>query len=669
MGTARMRQLIAAVSIKNTDAVTRKLLDIGVLHFINISELNSAYQENLKPSAPDTTREEHSKLGRKIESLLWTAGIEAEQTAVMDIGSMTAVDADKTEQLTGMLERKIEEYREEQRKLQQEILRLEEFHRQMEQNNEQRTGGGSSESAFLITRSGSVPDGNISALETSIRSLPAVLLPAENSENTFVLVYMKRDRDQAERILEQNSWKDSPPVPDKNKSAGHPRESIRKQREELKKRQAELRDAARHEVLNRKDDLLAHWSNLKMHELCASIHGYYGTTGRTAVFSGWVPADKEKEISGGIRAVTGGRCYLEWHDPENAEGQNPEKAPVKFTNPRFLRPFEMLVKNYSVPAYGTLDPTPAVAAAFLIMFGLMFGDAGHGLVLMIAGIAGSLMFRKKSARNLSRLVTYCGASAIAAGILFGSYFGAALFPPLWFDYHGAVMGGHTSDGVIKDIYGILMITVYFGITVIAAGILINIYNRIRKGDWFGLLMDKAGILGGWMYGAGVYTAFYFAGHEFKSLPDLDLLFLILGLPALLFLLKPAAEFMLERQHGAAKRFTPVTLLNFLMEWIVEMLEIFSGYLANTLSFLRVAGLGIAHVSLMAAFFEIAGVQDGGDVSIGGIIILVLGNILVITLEGLSAGIQSLRLNYYEFFTKYFSGNGIAYTPISLKGAA
>ena len=110
-----------------------------------------------------------------------------------------------------------------------------------------------------------------------------------------------------------------------------------------------------------------------------------------------------------------------------------------------------------------------------------------------------------------------------------------------------------------------------------------------------------------------------------------------------------------------------------MEWIVEILEIFSGYLANTLSFMRVAGLGIAHVSLMIAFFEIArmvGVSEPGSpdtvYSFWSILILIFGNILVIALEGLSAGIQSLRLNYYEFFSKYFSGTGIAYTPISIR---
>ena len=103
-----------------------------------------------------------------------------------------------------------------------------------------------------------------------------------------------------------------------------------------------------------------------------------------------------------------------------------------------------------------------------------------------------------------------------------------------------------------------------------------------------------------------------------------------------------------------------------METLVEGLEIFSGFLANTLSFMRVAGLGIAHVSLMTAFEDMADLT--GNI-IFKILILILGNILVIALEGLSAGIQSLRLNYYEFFTKYFTGHGIAYEPVGLRNHA
>jgi V/A-type H+-transporting ATPase subunit I len=130
-------------------------------------------------------------------------------------------------------------------------------------------------------------------------------------------------------------------------------------------------------------------------------------------------------------------------------------------------------------------------------------------------------------------------------------------------------------------------------------------------------------------------------------------------------LKPVLEYLL---HKPRKPFTLLTPVDFFMEWIVEILEIFSGYLANTLSFMRVAGLGIAHVSLMIAFFTIAGMVGGssGGYNIGSYLVLVAGNALVILLEGLSAGIQSLRLNYYEFFSKYFSGSGRAYAPVTLK---
>ncbi|HRX16618.1 MAG TPA: V-type ATPase 116kDa subunit family protein, partial [Spirochaetota bacterium] len=105
------------------------------------------------------------------------------------------------------------------------------------------------------------------------------------------------------------------------------------------------------------------------------------------------------------------------------------------------------------------------------------------------------------------------------------------------------------------------------------------------------------------------------------------------------------------------------IADWLMDWIVELLELFSGYLSNTLSFLRIAGLGIAHVSLMNAFFQIAASSDSALVSL---FVIIIGNILVIALEGLSAGIQSLRLNYYEFFSKYFRGSGKVYEPISLR---
>jgi V/A-type H+-transporting ATPase subunit I len=161
------------------------------------------------------------------------------------------------------------------------------------------------------------------------------------------------------------------------------------------------------------------------------------------------------------------------------------------------------------------------------------------------------------------------------------------------------------------------------------------------------------------------VAFYFVRNDYRALPGGNLVMLLVGLPVVVLMAKPPLEYL---RHQPREPFTLLTPVDFFMEWLVEILEIFSGYLANTLSFMRVAGLGIAHVSLMIAFFTIAGMLKGpgGGFSIASVLILVAGNLLVIALEGLSAGIQSLRLNYYEFFSKYFSGTGRAYQPVSLR---
>ncbi len=173
-----------------------------------------------------------------------------------------------------------------------------------------------------------------------------------------------------------------------------------------------------------------------------------------------------------------------------------------------------------------------------------------------------------------------------------------------------------------------------------------------------------------MYGFGVYSGFIFAASGYRELPGMAVLLTGFAIPALILLFKEPVLSIIHKYSSSADdsshengNHSPITVI---MEWVVELLEIFSGYLANTLSFMRVAGLGIAHVSLMMAFDQIAVNVFGSIFHPGGMLIYILGNALVIALEGLSAGIQSLRLNYYEFFSKYFSGSGKSYMPISLK---
>ncbi len=434
----------------------------------------------------------------------------------------------------------------------------------------------------------------------------------------------------------------------------------------LRERQGKLKAEVQQIIRENRPMLERTWANLRLNELYVRIQTYFSKTARTVIFSGWLPVDRRAALAAGIRRVAGERCYLEWHDPK--EVPEPERAtvPVRFKNPKLLAPFQMLVQNYSIPEYGTVEPTVFVAVAYLIMFGLMFADVGHGIVLMLGALLGMLTYKGESGniRNLFKLVLWCGAAAVVTGALLGSYFGMQWFRPLWFDFHGIVSGESQGGYRVKSIYDVLLITLYFGIAVIGLGLVLNWINLVARRRWFQLVFDKGGLLGSWIYAGGVYIAYFYVRHDYRQLPSGNLLLLLAGLPALFLFLKAPLQLFRHRERP----FTPFTLLDFLMEWILELLEIFSGYLANTLSFMRVAGLGIAHVSLLIAFFSIAGMVKGpgGDYTIGSYLILVLGNGLVIALEGLSAGIQSLRLNYYEFFSKYFSGTGKIYAPVSLR---
>ena len=176
-----------------------------------------------------------------------------------------------------------------------------------------------------------------------------------------------------------------------------------------------------------------------------------------------------------------------------------------------------------------------------------------------------------------------------------------------------------------------------------------------------MLLDKNGVVGGILFGTGIYMAFGFVGSDYRSfLRPMDHPTLVICL--ILLFAKPYVQHVVNLKHNRASKTFGQVAAGSIMEFLVDVLEIFTGYLSNTLSFMRVAGLGIAHASLMGTFKYLQSMVGG----VAGVLIFIAGNILVIVLEGLSSGIQSLRLNYYEFFSRYFTGRGIAYRPVGLK---
>jgi V/A-type H+-transporting ATPase subunit I len=663
-----MKHISAVMLDQDVSNVTKELLRLGLFHFVQIGEIDDEMATKVETMAQDASSQRITEMRRRIESLLQLAGVSPQDRVKLSANDIVPIDTAASDTILDDINKRIEVLREQQKTLQTDILRLEDIKQQMDL-----FGGAASlvhknpSFTFLFTRAGSIPDKNMDELVRLASEFPSVVLREREAtgRTDIFLVAMKKDEARVQAILPPLGWQDLDISPEIDSVKVDIERDLVKKLSDLSESQASLAEASKKIIIEKLDVLLEMWKHARLNELYNRVQSFYGKTSKTKIFSGWIPATKIRIADSAIKRVSENRCYIEWSDPEeiSKRSHKPVVVPVKFSSPAFLSPFRMLVRNYAMPEYGTIDPTPFVSLLYFIMFGLMFGDAGHGLVIFLIGVFGSIFFKKKDPGyySLSKLLLWCGTSAIGFGILFGSYFGYELFQPVWFSYHAVVIG-HGGDGFIKTIYDILFITMVFGIFVIGLGLVMNWINLIKKRDWAKLFVEKRGLLGGYMYVTGIYLSFFMAGNNFRVLPPVDLLIFFVGIPAFIFMLKPPVEFFIHRKKHPEMKISAMTFVNFFMEWFVEMLEVYTGYLSNTLSFMRVAALGIAHVSLVVVFDQLS-----HSAGVAGIFVLLLGHALIIALEGLSAGIQSLRLNYYEFFSKFFTGTGVPYLPVTLEG--
>ncbi len=676
----KMIQVFGIMPRRYNDTVTQELLRQGLVHFIKMNYLDPSIKAKLETADRDSTSETSEKpesaaltdVRKRTESFLRMGGFSDLLPSTLPDDIEPILARQKAEEELDTFATRIESVRNRQSTIQEKILRFEDIKRQLDMYGDVKNIiSKSSPYAFLQIHTGSVDPSFFQNFKDEFSSLPSLVIDIsehENKQKLILVINMKRDESMVKSIMDRYQWRDSSISSYDEDIGSAARSGLDEKIAELKKEQEKAASEFKQIFEEKKQTLLDIYIRARLNEMCLKVKSFVKNTEHTLFFSGWLPLKRKQDFEKAMITATSGEVYIEWLHPGETSSVEQPAAPVKLNNPSFLKPFEMLVENFAIPAYNSIDPTPFVALAYLTMFGLMFSDAGHGLVLVLAGLLGNKLVKSTDTiRKLFQLITYCGFSAIVFGVLFGSYFGFTLLEPVWFDYHGIVAGHSSGNEFVTDIYGILKITIYFGIFIIAAGLFFNWINMIRKKRWLHLFFEKTGLLGGWLYGSGVYTAFYFVRNDYRSLPEPRFLLLMVALPAALFFLKPIIALIFPSKSAAHKhKFSFFTLVDMIMEWIVEMLEIFSGFLANTLSFMRVAGLGIAHVSLMIAFYEIALMVAGnGRLGVLSYVVLFLGNVLVILLEGLSAGIQSLRLNYYEFFSKFFQESGYRYKPISL----
>ena len=319
--------------------------------------------------------------------------------------------------------------------------------------------------------------------------------------------------------------------------------------------------------------------------------------------------------------------------------------PTKLKNPKIFKPFEMFIKMYGLPAHDEMDPTIFVALTYTFIFGAMFGDVGQGLCLFLIG--GIIYLTKKA--NLAGIISVAGLFSTFFGFMFGSVFGFEdILPARWLRPVSAM----TDLPFIGQLNTVFVVAIAFGMALNILVMLFHIVNAIRARDTENIWFSNNGLAGLVFYGFLVLTVVLFmTGHK---TPGNILMVIFLGVPVVLFLFKEPLTNLVERNHKKIEE----GKVMFLVQGFFELFETMLSYFSNTLSYVRVGAFAVSHAAIMEVVLMLSGATDGSPNIIG----LVIGNIVVCGLEGLVVGIQVLRLEYYEMFSRFYKGTGREFKP-------
>jgi V/A-type H+/Na+-transporting ATPase subunit I len=385
---------------------------------------------------------------------------------------------------------------------------------------------------------------------------------------------------------------------------------------------------------------------------------HFPRTEQVVLMRGWAPAADLMELRRRLLEATNGRCLIEATDPDDV----PEvEIPILLRHPWWLRPFDLLVGAYGLPAYREIEPTLFLAVTYVLMFGMMFGDVGHGLVVAVLGLVLILKSKPGTMRDAGTLLIMLGLASMGGGVVYGSYFGFA-GPRLW------------HEPLAKEATGALMATaIWGGVVLMFVGLCLNTINRFRHGDILGGLLDKFAVAGGVFYGVClVLVSQYFLTPK-AGMPPTWMLVTAGAALAAIAIKEPLHYFLAklpsardkhdansEGGHGGG------TLPEALVGAGIEAFDAILGYLSNTISFVRLAAYAMSHAAVLMASMVIADMViklvPGVVGSILWVVVVICGNLVAILLEGIVAAVQALRLEYYEFFGKFFTGNGRAFKP-------
>ena len=345
-----------------------------------------------------------------------------------------------------------------------------------------------------------------------------------------------------------------------------------------------------------------------------------------AAWLGWLPENERAALSRRLEPIGGAIVALprpHWSEP-------PTQLPDNLGRARF----HVLVDSFGVVPYADIDPTVFAAATYVVMFGMMFADAGHGAIVAVLGIVAGLQRRWPALRSVWPLITACGLSACLFGVLFGEFFGpTGVVPPLWIR-------------PLDNPELLLLAAVLFGAVLMSGSYAMGTINRYREGGWDRALVAASGIAGFSVFAA---TGVLIAGIVSHQIVLIVAAVVVgaLGLGLLTLGLRREAA-----SGGAAAA-----------EVAVGIFDTVIRVGTNLVSFARLAAFGLVHAAIEGLVWSATSSLVGrGWLTVVGILAFVVGNAIAFGLEGLVVGIQALRLEYYELFSRVFVGEGRRFHP-------
>lgn len=383
--------------------------------------------------------------------------------------------------------------------------------------------------------------------------------------------------------------------------------------------------------------------------------------------TGWIPASETENYMKGLDELTEGRIAIRAYEPFEVPSvmSGKEQVPVKLKHGKFVKSFERMIFSYGSPVYGAIDPTPFVAVFFTILFGIMFGDFGQGLFFVLFGILMLCNVIKVGGWNkFAPIFMAIGISSSIMGLLTGEFFGTETVLEPFAEWVTGLFGTPRApilklmpSADPKSIYvmfGVFGVAVAIGFVINTCGLVLNIINNLGRKRYAEALLGKNGLAGAvfFWYVIALVLRIVLAKHAVAAY---DVIIILVSL----FFAAFAEPF--ERALNHEKPLFENGFGTYVISGAVELIEVVSGYLSNTVSFVRVGAFALSHAVLNFTILTLTEMV-GGPRSIGGIIVLIAGNALIIVLEGMIVAIQVIRLQYYEFFSKFFHETGKEFKP-------